>query len=190
MSMCLVHTWNLLSLDTVIAPFSQHEFVQCIQLLCWKVWQGVAFLSSMRLCLHLCGMNSQILNGDVFDLPSWCCSSPWLIFLIGCQRSTRDPSLIPGKWLHAWVLPSAQGLDYEWIVRRDMVKAMSGFSTTTGQRMLLIAPAYRIPHMHFTCIRVTGDWSIETVAPCIIAITTGTELVSLNLLTITWIYVL
>ena len=65
-----------------------------------------------------------------------------------------------------------------------MARATLGLDTTTSQRTLLIASAYGMLHMHITCIGVAGDWSDESVAPCTIGVTTGAELVSLNLLTI------
>ena len=65
-----------------------------------------------------------------------------------------------------------------------MAKAASGLDTTTGQRTLPIASAYGMPHMCITCVGVAGDWSDESVTPCTIGVTTGAELVSLNLSTI------
>ena len=65
-----------------------------------------------------------------------------------------------------------------------MARTTSGLNTTTGQRTLPIASAYRMLRMRITCVGVAGDWSDESVTPCTIGVATGAELVSLNLSTI------
>ena len=41
-----------------------------------------------------------------------------------------------------------------------------------------------------TCIGVDGELAVKNVAPVTIGVATGVELVSLNLLTMAWMYVL
>ena len=44
--------------------------------------------------------------------------------------------------------------------------------------------------MHATCIGVDGELAVENVVPVTIGVATGVEFVSLNLLTMAWMYVL
>ena len=44
--------------------------------------------------------------------------------------------------------------------------------------------------MGVTCVGVNGELAVESVAPVTIGVATGVEFVSLNLLIITWMYVL
>ena len=44
--------------------------------------------------------------------------------------------------------------------------------------------------MHVTCIGVDGKLEVESVVPVTIGVATGAEFVSLNLLTMAWMYVL
>ena len=75
--------------------------------------------------------------------------------------------------------------------RIDMAKATSGWDTTTTyQRTLLIASTYGITCMHTTCIGVNGELAVENVAPVTIGVAMGVELVSLNLSTMAWLYML
>ena len=71
-----------------------------------------------------------------------------------------------------------------------MAKATSGQDTTTGQRMLLIASTYSIPHMCVACVGINGNSAVENVVPVTIGVAMGVELVSLNLSTMAWMYTL
>ena len=42
--------------------------------------------------------------------------------------------------------------------------------------------------MHMTCIGVDGELAVERVVPVTIGVATGMEFVSLNLLTMAWMY--
>ena len=74
--------------------------------------------------------------------------------------------------------------------RIDMAKATSGWDTTTCQRTLPIASTYGITCMHTTCIGVNGELAVENVAPVTIGVAMAVELVSMNLSTMAWMYML
>ena len=44
--------------------------------------------------------------------------------------------------------------------------------------------------MHVTCVGVGGELAVKNVMPVTIGVATGAEFVSLNLLTMAWMYVL
>ena len=71
-----------------------------------------------------------------------------------------------------------------------LMKAASSWDTTTGQRMLLITSVYSILCIHTTHVRVNGDLAVENVAPVTIGVAMCAELVSLNLSTMAWMYML
>ena len=72
----------------------------------------------------------------------------------------------------------------------DTAKTTSGQDTTTGQRTLLIASPYSIPCMCTTFVGVNGGSAVENVVPVTIGVAMGAELVSLNLSTMAWMYML
>ena len=74
--------------------------------------------------------------------------------------------------------------------RMDTAKAASGWDTMTGQRTLLIASMLGILRMCVTCIGVDDESAVENVAPVTIGIATGVEFISLNFLTMAWMYML
>ena len=72
----------------------------------------------------------------------------------------------------------------------DTAKAASGQDMTTSQRTLLIASMLGILRMCVTCIGVDDESAVENVAPVTIGIATGVEFISLNFLTMAWMYML
>ena len=72
----------------------------------------------------------------------------------------------------------------------DTAKTTSGQDTTTGQRTLLIASPCSILCMCTTFVGVSGGSAVENVVPVTIGVAMGAELVSLNLSTMAWMYML